>query len=246
MYCYSLVLEPRTEAYGFSWRDLFTRFTGIQLQNVLRLDDITSLLLVVESLTDQEVRGHFSRLRYDWPRVLDWVNGQESHLPLKDSENVIERAHFIYYPEKNIVVAEYNHYGVRAFGRFGSYMTTLVEELGRCDLIPLVHYDALREASRRTGQFRAFALTIEPPALPLIEEALRLGVIDTIGADSMATELSIKVEVSGGKKRLPNATQNGLGRLIDKLRTYLDRSNPSHVRRAKVTADQVGQVPFCL
>lgn len=237
MYCYSLDMQPRPEVQRFTWRDLFSRFTGVRLSNVKPLDETTALLLVVENLTDQEVRGHFSRLRDEWPRVLDLVDGRESHLPLAATQNVIERAHFIYYPERNIMVAEYNHYGVRAFGRFGFYVTDLVPELEYCELTPFVRYDALQEAARRKGQFRKFSLTITPPALPIIEEALQLGVDETIGgAENVDAELVIRVELSGGKKLLPQETQRGLGRLIDAFRTRLDRS---HVKKAKVTADEL-------
>lgn len=238
LYCYALKLIPKPDVGVYSWREMFGAFLGLKRENMWELHDGSYLLLVVESMDNNEVKGHFSRLRYESPRVIDVALGREWHIDLKPDEHLIERAHFKYFPDKNVFIAEYNHYGVRAFGRFGAYVKDNVDAVQECDLIPFVRTDALERAARSRGAYRKVAISVMPPALPVLEEVFGLGVGEVFGAlNNLDTELRVHIVVTAGRRALPSTTQSKIGALVERFKRQ--RADQFGFTTAKVTADEV-------
>lgn len=239
LYCFHFRLETTDNTQIFSWRDMFEHFVSVKEQNLKPQGDDSALLLVVESVSNELVKGHFSRLRYDHPLVINMSTGVDGTIPLAPEQNLIERAHFMYYPNTNILVAEYNHYGTRAFGKFGEYVAKCIPQVKKVELLPYIRRDSIAEASKKKGRFRRYELTIAPPALPVIEEAFGWGITEVLkgeAQDEIDANLSIRISMSAGRRLLPDETQNGLGKLIEKLRSFDNRAG---ITKAKVTADKL-------
>lgn len=232
LYCYSLVLETKSGCAEVSWKDVFERFRGIQEQNVYELDRNTSALLIIESLTDEEVKGHFNWLRYDSPRILSIAHQIERFISLAEDENIIERAHFKYFPKHDVFIAEYNHYGARTFGRLGPYVTHFIPELSKCELRPYVRTDAFERAMKQSGILRKLSVSVATPGVEVLEDCLRLGVRETLGdLSTIDTEILISVCVSAKRRKLPSQTQNWIIKLVQRLRdSVADRYGFQHVK----------------
>lgn len=221
LYCYSLVLTPKPGMPGLSWNEVFQRFIGISEDNLYKIDGTTDALLVVGALTDNEVRGHFNWLRYDCPRILNVQHRLERFITLAPEENLMERAHFKYFPEHDVFVAEYNHYGARTFSRFGPYIVDRVSELEKCELRPYVRTDAFERAGRQAGSLRKIIVSAVTPAIPVLEEAFSLGVSETLGdLSTIATEFQIDISLSTRRrnKTLPITLQEKISEFVERLR----------------------------
>ena len=238
LYCFHLRFETNTN-HIFTWENMFSHFTYRNMENLKYQGDDSLLLLIVESVTNDRVRGHFNRLRYEHPLIMDMATWGDDTISLTPDQNLMERAHFIYYPNTNVLVAEYNHYGTRAFGRFGRYVEDCIPQIKKVELLPYIRKDTVGEASRKKGRFKKYELTIAPPALPVIEEAFGLGVTETLrgtAGEEIDTNISIKISMSAGRRSLPYATQNRIAAFIEKFRNLDNRAG---ITKAKVTADKV-------
>jgi len=235
LYCYTLVMTPDPETPGFTPLDMFRRFEVFNKDHIKQIDETTGVCLTLDGLGPAAVKGHFDWLRWEVPRVVDITQGKERFLKLAREENVLERAHFIFYPSTTVMVIEYNHYGARGFGRFGSYIKELVSEVQQCDLRPILRTDAFDRVKRQQGTFRRCEVTITSPALTILEDVFKMGTTEVMG-DS-PDDVTVNITISAGRKTLPKETQGLLGNLVKRLHT--NKAELSALKKVELTGDEV-------
>jgi hypothetical protein len=206
IYCYELkfyINNTLIENPGL----LFNRFlkaSGHKLsKNLFQLTSTEWMLMVLEQITPYAVKGFLGKLRYELPQLIDLDAEEITQLMLRDNTTLIEISHFIYYTDINVLMGEYNHYGLRHFTRLPDYMEFFSKHYyNECTLLPILNKEAL-ERLKNGIDISSVTFKVAEPSVGFIEDILEIPisekeVFNTILENYKGT--NIEIIVSGDRK----------------------------------------------
>ncbi len=149
------------------------------------LEDNGNALCLFNHSNGQGLAARFCRVRRSGLPQLERA-GQISNLDLPAESGLLEAIHVVFFPQTNIVGAEYNHYGPRV-SRLGSYLYDKSNKaVPRAVFLSLLRGDAAEQLERLTDM-RLLEFSIRPPFVDFVRQANQsLG--DAFAANSRVLE----------------------------------------------------------
>jgi len=102
-------------------------------QAPIRLDEFNS--------NDREITGDIVKIRMDALPPKETLAGKRTTIEFEDDEGLGEATAFLYIPDLNVLIFQYNHTGVRS-SSFCRYLTEMSKLNGGISLLPILRKDA--------------------------------------------------------------------------------------------------------
>lgn len=225
LYCYELKFFDAEEKLIENPEVLFSRFIRRKGQklvnNLFQISPTEWLLMVVEQIIPHQVKGFYSKLRYELPQLIDLDEEKITELILNQNTTLIEICHFTYYTDEFVLIGEYNHYGPRHFSRLPEYMEMFEKDrFEKCQLLPILNADALTRLQNGVN-ISNFNIKVAFPSVGFLEKILgiELGyqeVLTTVVENYNGTNLEIII--SGDRKqKLHTGLVKALGEKLNKV-----------------------------
>lgn len=176
------------------------------------------LVIIVNGVQGHKVFAKILKLRTLRPKKIDITTGEEREIQLLDTENIIESSHFVYYIRDKVILAEYNHDGVRHLkSPLTSYFEKRFDIDDDIEIFPLPDRDTL-ENMRNNRIFKRVTVKLAREKLVHGEQNYGIPLINTL-FNKLTTENHAKIEISirkSNKRRDSLSKRETLG-LVDNL-----------------------------
>lgn len=140
------------------------------------------------------IRGIFGRLRDDAPNVID-NNGTESQLPLQPTDRLVEKCHFMYFINTDILVWQISR-DVGSANKFADYFSYLISTLRGDTTIfsiqPIVDQNAIQRALN--GDVKSIEFKVARPRTPVRNQPVwnqqAFDIMNSVGGASIKMTIS--------------------------------------------------------
>ncbi|MGR3960747.1 DUF6731 family protein [Vibrio lentus] len=173
--------------------------------------------------TDYGYRGVIVKHRKSNLPSVGRIGGVERQLDIEDEENLLEKTHFVYFHQNNLMILQANQNAIRP-SSFASY---LQPNNHMFNLDPIIKPDFFEYIARDSVQIRAVQLRVAKPTNEYL--------IRTDFADDITNTLAQSVNSTQGCSF--NFSVRGDGHSIDPERRYIDSRFKSAIRDIKSEFD---------
>lgn len=151
-----------------------SRSNVIEINN----EENESFVLIVDNVDNNVVKGRLIKLRTVNPRVIDLGRNEIRGIPLDPNEHIIETSHFVLYLNDNLLLGEYNYYGIRSFSHFAYY---LKKKFDRSDVVVSSIFDRDTFTKLSRSRFiRRLTVKVAPARVDFLEREFGLDVSRTL------------------------------------------------------------------
>lgn len=234
VYAYKLEIDTNKQI-----KDVMEGVSNLSLEERLfkqfiSKDDSPLLLLEIDSVSENQIKGTYNKLRYDFPQLIDITSGNIKNIVREDNDLILDRSHFVYYPQTKILCGEYNHSGARGFMRFQDYLTEVIPQIGGANVNQIVFDPVIaQDTLERLGSVDEIVnidFKLRAPNIKYLDEIFKFGygaALDEI-TDSFKGSISLKISYENNK---PNFN---VGKVIEKLISLVKKSEHSTSERIKL------------
>lgn len=159
--------------------------------------------------------GVFGKLRRDAPHKIDGLTSAESELALAPNDRLVEKCHFRYLADRDILIWQQNM-DVGGAYRFSEYITDLIQhfcnqEYRVFNIFPILSRDSIQRVLG--GTLKSFECKFARPNGPISDHP-----VWNQNAFNMMKHVdggTVKVTVSGGRSTLSSAANAIIGSLVE-------------------------------
>ena len=231
----STILEEYARLHNQDNSNLIERNLAIPIR-----EDKLCFLELEHTYGNRIFKGKLHNLRREnFPRVLNTSNGESRKITSKQDDVLLEQTHFIYIPDANIIVGEYNHYGI-IIEYLSTYLNKVMEYYDICShdihishiFIPDYFEELARCSSIKKLQFKA------PIAgLKLLKDHGIINTYDLLeGSINDASEVTFNLEITADRigAIALHDSKKVLGNIINCFRS--NKNESKCIKKATVVA----------
>ena len=236
--------EKTSEQIYYDFLNFKEKAENSTLREMLIEEDYGYLNMSIESFDKKRVHGIIQKIRTkDLPMRVKLSKDKNQLFPddlIDEDTSLMERTHFVYYFDKRVLVAEYNHFGSRAT----SLRYILSEHIDDSKLIikPILSPEAIVDIVKGSA-LKKFELAYEAPAKELVHQYFGTNINEDLDDIFNGDIVYEKNYYPASRNSFLAGKGSELAKKIVNLATNVtinrtdDKTNPySNIRKIKVTS----------